>query len=164
MNISVTNYELTSDKVIAELYDGNTETTYTVSRDKYENWLTDGTGIVKCPITYTSGAGEMQEVDIECTLSEYWEQGKEINSSPILLHLLAYIKQELSEDNLKALFYQEQILSLIPEKDRIIAKMYLGQFGMHKVLHGIHELKRNLDNIQRNIKPEHTDYQQDKAA
>lgn len=113
IRIIVTNYELQDEKIIAHLSDGKHDCEYALNRQEYEDWLTDGTGVVDMGFTHHNG-NVLTEVEIKEPIADYWLQGEEINNSPVLEHLQLYVtrdelnrslaRMELLEQHIKDLF------------------------------------------------------------
>jgi len=88
--ISVIAYSLQLLAIVATVSDGKHSCDITADRAEFENWLTDGTGIVNMSIYHQEGS-IVKETPIQEPIEQYWQQGEEVNNSPVLLHLRTFL-------------------------------------------------------------------------
>lgn len=138
-NVRVSNYELRGEWIVSYLTDGKQDCEYNINRAAYEQWLTDGTGVVDMSICYHEG-NVMREVPIKETIENYWLQGVEIDNSPILQDIRMYLmRDEASVSALKAEFVEEHLKQLFTQMEpalRAEAYASLLEYGMLKKEYG----------------------------
>lgn len=117
--IIVTNYELTADYIYAQLSDGKNDCEYRLDRTEYEDWLTDGTGMIDMGFTHHNG-NVLTEVEIKEPIADYWLQGEEINNSPVLEHLQLYVtRDELSRSLARAALLEQYLKDLLEQLEPV---------------------------------------------
>ncbi len=116
MKVTVTSYIKLEDKIIAQIESGDMNCGMTIPVQEYEDWLTDGTGVIDMGFTHHDG-NVLQEVEIKEPIADYWLKGAEINDSPVCEHIQLYLtRNELNRSICIAKLYEEYLIELFHDQ------------------------------------------------
>lgn len=138
-NLKVSNYELREEQIIVHASTGDESIEYAIGRMGFEDWLTEGSGVVDMSFTHCEG-GVITEVPIKEPIANYWQLGSEVADGPVLEHLRFYLTRDnVAVSALKAEFAEERLRRIFSDMEpvqRADAYATLLEYGILKKEYG----------------------------